>query len=313
MPVHTQRAPTYGKKKPVVNPAAAAIFGSATSKSLSREPLADVTETLNNLKIEDHENSHNEASRDESTEESDKNDISDTQVKNDEVKSDTEDISAPIPPPKCLSPALATQAAYLEPLTKAYEIDRRVPLIGQLWDELLPTNCAVEKIAEASYAEVYRVTTGDVSSIIKIMPLKVPHDPSCLKNPTAIRVEDVVSEIRIMNLLTEVPGCVTFKDAHLVQGKPNAKLAQAHIDWVEFWGEETYFLHPSEYTRNSMFLAIELGDAGTSLDKIEIESLDMVWDIFLGTVMALSRAENYCEFEASLSFLYSTNLQLTKV
>src|SRR6266536_2789084 len=129
MPVRSRRAPTYGKKKPAVNPAAAAIFGNAAIKSPPppREPLADVTEALNNLKVEDHASSQNESSRDESTEVSDESDSSNIQVKDVEVKIDTEEVNAPISQPKFLPPALATQAAHLEPLTKAYEIDRREP------------------------------------------------------------------------------------------------------------------------------------------------------------------------------------------
>jgi len=53
------------------------------------------------------------------------------------------------------------------------------------------------------------------------------------------------------------------------------------------------------YTEDTLFLAIELGDAGTVLEDVAINDNDQLWDIFLGVVVALSHAEASFQFEVS--------------
>jgi serine/threonine-protein kinase haspin len=177
----------------------------------------------------------------------------------------------------------------------------------QDWDIVLPPNSTLEKIAEASFAEVYRVTTADGrTSILKIMQLKVSTDAASIDMKTAIPVETVISEIRIMNALTEVPGFVTFKDAHLIQGKPGLPIKQAYEDHREnliSLRKDSDFPDPDDFTPDSTFLVIELGDAGVELEICALESVEKVWDIFLGIVIALARAELSNEFEVCLSII----------
>jgi serine/threonine-protein kinase haspin len=134
------------------------------------------------------------------------------------------------------------------------------------------------------------------------MQLKIPTDPASLKNDTASDVKNVVSEIRIMNALTVVPGFVRFKDAHLVQGTPPDAVARAFEKFQKEKkgkkkAEASWFPLPSSYIEESAFLVIELGDAGLALENIKIKDLDQVWDVFIGVVMALSRGEVANEFE----------------
>ena len=140
------------------------------------------------------------------------------------------------------------------------------------------------------------------------MQLKVPTDSASLKNDTASDVKNVVSEIRIMNALTVVPGFVRFKDAHLVQGTPPDAVARAFEKFEnEKEGkkkvEASWFPLPSSYIEESTFLVIELGDAGLALENIEIKDIDQVWDVFIGVVMALSRGEVANEFEVRFFFI----------
>lgn len=103
-----------------------------------------------------------------------------------------------------------------------------------------------------------------------------------------------------MNALTEVPGFVLFKDAHLIRGIPSKEIAaayEAHLPKLKKYGSG--FPHPEQYSEDSTFLVIELGDAGEVLEDFKFDSIEQVWDIFLGTVMALGRAENEFEFEVS--------------
>jgi len=196
---------------------------------------------------------------------------------------------------------------YLLPLTSAYKADRSTVLAIQDWSNILPESSTLTKIAEASYAEVYRISSNGESSIIKVMQLKVPTDPASLKNDAASEVKNVVSEIRIMNALTIVPGFVRFKDAHLVQGTPPDAVARAFERFEnekegKKKAEASWFPLPSSYIEESTFLVIELGDAGLALENIGIEYIDQVWDVFIGVVMALSRGEVANEFEVCFFF-----------
>ncbi|KAH9208586.1 hypothetical protein DL95DRAFT_311564 [Leptodontidium sp. 2 PMI_412] len=104
-----------------------------------------------------------------------------------------------------------------------------------------------------------------------------------------------------MNVLTEVPGFVGFKDAHLIKGRFAPSLEEAFYEYIADDGEyeprETHFPDPEIFTEESTFLVLELADAGEVLEDMPIETIDQVWDVFLGVCMALSRAEYLCEFE----------------
>ncbi|KAB8301538.1 hypothetical protein EYC80_003384 [Monilinia laxa] len=102
--------------------------------------------------------------------------------------------------------------------------------------------------------------------------------------------------MRLMNALTEIPGFVKFKDAHIVEGKPPAAFVEAYEGHLNAGGE-SYFPHPNKISKHAVFLAIELGDAGHVLEKYPIQNIDQLWDIFLGVVFALARAEIEYEFE----------------
>lgn len=197
------------------------------------------------------------------------------------------------PTPLPINPRLA---ASLLPLLAAYEKDNGYPLATKNWDDVLAPGSSIQKIAEASYAEVFRITNPVGSSILKLLRLKVPTDPTSKKSDTAIKVDTVVSEMRLMNALTEIPGFVNFKDAHIVEGKPPAAFVTAYEGHLDVGGE-SYFPHPNKISKHAVFLAIELGDAGHVLEKYPIKNVDQLWDIFLGVVIALARAEIEHEFE----------------
>jgi hypothetical protein len=183
------------------------------------------------------------------------------------------------------------------------------------WDIVLPPNSTLVKIAEASFAEVYRVTTSNNdTSILKIMQLKVSSDPVSIDMSTTISAETVISEIRIMNAMTEIPGFVTFKDAHIIKGKPGLPIKEAyeHHRQIHLLPErkDSDFPDPDDYTADSTFLVIELGDAGVELENYQLDTVEKVWDILLGIIIALARAELSNEFEVCFS-LISSHISLT--
>lgn len=171
------------------------------------------------------------------------------------------------------------------------------------WNDILDDDADLEKIAEASYAEVYRVTTKAGSSILKVMRIKLPELPDSLDIETAIDVNILISELRIMNALTTVPGFVTFKDGHLVQGMVPRCIRRAfarHEDHLKELELESYFPSPPSDDTEAWFLVVELGDAGQVLDECELDSVEKFWDVFIGVAIALARAEIINDFEVRL-------------
>lgn len=207
-------------------------------------------------------------------------------------------------PPTSPSPE---HASYLDALLDlALEDD--LPISLESWTSILPVNSTLTKIAEASFAEVYRITTLSATSIVKIMPLKSPDDPASLIRTYASSISDVIPELRIMNTLTEIPGFVTFKGARIVTGNQSPEFVKAWEVWgrrddyvpEDEWEWNSEFEHPLKYGEDALFLAIELGDAGEVLEDVIIDSVEKVWDAWLGAVIALARAEVLNEFEVSL-------------
>ncbi|KAJ5054507.1 uncharacterized protein L3040_000778 [Drepanopeziza brunnea f. sp. 'multigermtubi'] len=303
-----------------------------STRSTRSQPLDDwrsITQTLDEVS---QESPRPKANQDESSESRDSeeedgevepgsNDDSSQDTGNDEAEpeSDAEDLdtdsrvadrSAPLQEDSILPNSEHTgidRTYYGEPAPKhlailadAYKIDRGSELIVSKWSEVIPPSAIISKIAEASFAEVYRINIKQGTSIIKLLQLNVPNDPASSLIETAIDAIDLVAEIRIMNILAEVPGFVGFKDAHLMKGKWAPAL---HVAYTEYLGKEigeeanSYFPDPETFTDESTFLVLELADAGTVLDECEVATIDQVWDLLLGVIMALGRAEVECEFE----------------
>jgi serine/threonine-protein kinase haspin len=315
------RARTYGRRKQTATAAASAIFGSASSpqqqspSSPARAPLRDLTTLLSNLDIRAKEDGRGEEFEPSSSNAKNKHPrrthLSEKQqekgqiINNDkssdsspsESSQNSDDISVPFRSGNYTPDTLA-----LLPLLEKYKADTQRRLPVEKWDDVLPAGSQVVKIAEASYAEVYRVSIDGSESILKVMQLKIPSDEASLQCYTAIEISQVVSEVRVMNALTEYPGFVTFKAAHLIRGKPCASLIRARND-CERWDPKaglSNFPNPSTFTGNSIFLAIELGDAGQVLEEVDIVNSDQLWDIFLGVVVALAAAEEMFNFEVCL-------------
>lgn len=258
---------TYGSKRSVITAGSSAIFG-GNAESLVLDSVDDLTEALAETGLGE-------------------------TAANDFDSSSTEAESS-------ISEASASELAVpgLELLIEAHKADTGHGISVLPWTSVLPCGSSITKIAEASFAEVYRVTTKAGSSIIKIMQLKVPSDIASYELETAAEVEHVISEIRIMNALTTVPGYVTFKGTYIVQGPPPKAIADAHEAHLPKLEEGSWFPHPATgFNENSTFLVLELGDAGDVLERVPLDQLHKVWDLFLGVVMALARAEITNEFE----------------
>lgn len=182
------------------------------------------------------------------------------------------------------------------------------------WADVCLPGDRIEKIAEASYAEVYRITNEHGTSIIKTVRLESPIKPqtkaqerSGLVDEEPHPEEDMLGELRISEWLADIPGFVVYKEQYVVKGKAPKALLETHQAFHRRMKRKDpdrlqFYPSPSRYLDETRFLVVELGDAGTALEDFELTSISQVWDIFLHTALALARAEDLIEFEVSPRF-----------
>ncbi|KAL6809151.1 hypothetical protein GGI42DRAFT_317246 [Trichoderma sp. SZMC 28013] len=177
------------------------------------------------------------------------------------------------------------------------------------WGDVCPPGDQIVKIAEASSAEVYRITNKRGTSIIKAIRLPSPIKPltktqvaSGLVDEEPHSQDDVNNELQISEWLSDVPGFAVYKERYIVQGKTTSELLETHQTVQkkmkrEDPGRAQYYPSPSRYLDDTKFLVVELGDAGKSLENWPLDSVNQLWDIFLLEAIALARAEEVAMFE----------------
>lgn len=198
-----------------------------------------------------------------------------------------------------------------EPSPEEEEVTSYDDLRVLSWADVCPAGDRIEKIAEASYAEVYRITNAHGTSIIKVVRLESPIKPqtkaqerSGLVDEEPHSEEDMRGELHISEWLADIPGFVVYKEQYVVKGKAPKALLETHQAFHRRMKRKDpdrlqYYPSPSRYLDDTRFLVVELGDAGTALEDFELTSISEVWDIFLHTALALARAEDMVEFEVS--------------
>ncbi|KAK2591393.1 hypothetical protein QQS21_010918 [Conoideocrella luteorostrata] len=177
------------------------------------------------------------------------------------------------------------------------------------WDDVCPPGDRIEKIAEASYAEVYRVTNERGTSVIKVIRLPSPIKPqtkaqvrSKLVDEEPHSEEDVNGELQISEWLADVPGFVVYKERYVVLGKTSRALLETHQVFQRRMkrkdpGRAQFYPSPSRYLDDTKFLVVELGDAGVALEDWKLTNQSHLWDIFFLEAIALARAEEIAMFE----------------
>ena len=177
------------------------------------------------------------------------------------------------------------------------------------WDDVCPPGDTIQKIAEASYAEVYRISNERGTSIIKVIRLQSPIKPqtkpqqrSGLVDEEPHSEESLSGELQISEWLADVPGFVVYKERYVVQGKAPKALLETHQAFHRRMKRQDpdrlqFYPSPSRYLDETRFMVVELGDAGTALEDFVLDDIAQVWDIFLHTAIALARAEELVQFE----------------
>jgi serine/threonine-protein kinase haspin len=186
------------------------------------------------------------------------------------------------------------------------------------WSQSLECFFDIIKIAEASYGEVYRLklksnhpefNTSD-ESVLKILALKPEqqHEQRNKSNAQAEKeslmssIDNVIAEVKLLQRMVDIPGFTNFRDIRVLKGRPSKAFATA---WKKFnsersKNEKSIFPDPSKkasYSEDQMWAVIEMQDAGTDLERIKLNTVWTIWDVFWSVVLALAKAEQEAEFE----------------
>ncbi|KAI0834452.1 hypothetical protein F5Y06DRAFT_278678 [Hypoxylon sp. FL0890] len=219
--------------------------------------------------------------------------------------------NVPIPPrneaSKLLTPRILSPCKPNIPVDMATEREGELQVLS--WSDICPTGDKIVKIAEASYAEVYRVTNDRGTSIIKVIRMESPikaqtkaQQKSGLVDEDPHSESDLMGELKISEWLADIPGFVVYKERYIVQGKACRELLETHQAFHKKLKRQDpdrlqFYPSPSRYLDDTRFLVVELGDAGTALEDFDLQSVDQLWDIFFHVAIALARAETHIEFE----------------
>ncbi|KAH9881146.1 hypothetical protein J1614_001641 [Plenodomus biglobosus] len=242
-------------------------------------------------------------------------------------------------PPLLLTPEPTPEpediySAYVCPLLSFS--DRKTLLSFDAWAKEIEPHFAISKIAEASFSEVYRLSSTSpnmkAESVLKVVALKTPPSAPfpCQLSARAVRdrnaqlqkeqderfekdeykshVSDVLSEVRLLQNLTPIPGFTVFRSLSLLRGRPSS--SQAFTSAWHAWnrarprGKKSEFPDPakkSSYDDTQLWAVIEMQDAGTDVEKLMeaggLKSVWEVWDVFWGVACSIAKAEEGVRFE----------------
>ncbi|KAF9890896.1 hypothetical protein FE257_005472 [Aspergillus nanangensis] len=172
----------------------------------------------------------------------------------------------------------------------------------------------VVKMAEGSYGEVYKLRLREEvckremsksklarlkaygDGVFKIVPLRAKSGPGSKK---FTKIDEIVSEVKMLKYLDPIPGFARFREIHVVQGRFPESFQKA---WDHYKETKDDCLNPDPssskaYPDTQLWAIVEMDDAGCELEKFAWSSTFQIYDIFWGVAMALARAEEYAMFE----------------
>lgn len=225
--------------------------------------------------------------------------------------------------------------SYVAPLLSLQSFKRSIIPFKQ-WSSTLEPHFTIAKIAEASFSEVYRLSATNMEytsmkeSVLKLVPLRSPpglapqrKPPSrAARNPEAqarkekehqeeedswkSHVDDVYSEVKLLQNLNYIPGFTHFRELTVLQGRPSKTIADAWKSWnkVRPRGRKSEFPDPGKrasYDDTQLWAVIEMQDAGTDVEKVMdqggLSTIWEIWDVFWGVCLSVAKAEEDCQFE----------------
>ena len=205
-------------------------------------------------------------------------------------------------------------AEYASPLLSLSNEPTPSPTPFADWTAAIAPHFSLTKIAEASYGEVYRLSSlhsglrlpRSSESVLKLIALRPPGPPPASASARAriaamSAVADVASEVRLLRLMTPVPGFTNFRDVRVVQGRPPGVVVEA---WRAFDRDvrKSEFADPgkkSTYREDQLWAIVEMQDAGVDLEGRVVKTVWEAWDVFWGVACALAKGEEFAGYEVS--------------
>ncbi|KAM0697795.1 hypothetical protein Q7P36_002649 [Cladosporium allicinum] len=199
------------------------------------------------------------------------------------------------------------------------------------WADGLREDFSLVKIAEASFGEVYRLSlhpeaaedpdlplSKNDESVLKVIALTQPaetlpkskrdRERALKKAENMSKPDDVASELKLLQRLSDIPGFTNFRDLRVLRGRPPGPFAEAFqaFNAAQKAADKELSIFPdpakkASYSKDQLWAVIEMQDAGTDLEKLVAQgvssSIWVVWDIFWQVVLALAKGEEEAEFE----------------
>ncbi|WWD18745.1 hypothetical protein CI109_103199 [Kwoniella shandongensis] len=173
----------------------------------------------------------------------------------------------------------------------------------------IPSFTGLTKVGEASYSEVFGLTTTSstnnaVDFVLKIIPLLDEQSREATSKdgpmPDCSSPEDVAREIEVTKTMGQVPGggFVKFQGAYIVEGEYPAELLEQWDTFKRTLGSAS--VRPSKLPSSQKYCLIALSHAGLDLESFKfdiargwIQAAGVFWQI----VASLARAEEWTKFE----------------
>lgn len=199
------------------------------------------------------------------------------------------------------------------------------------WADGLREDFSLVKIAEASFGEVYRLSlhpeaaedpdlplSKNDESVLKVIALTQPtetlpkskrdRERALKKAENMSKPDDVASELKLLQRLSDIPGFTNFRDLRVLRGRPPGPFAEAFqaFNAAQKAADKELSIFPdpakkASYSKDQLWAVIEMQDAGTDLEKLVAQgvssSIWVVWDLFWQVVLALAKGEEEAEFE----------------
>ena len=183
------------------------------------------------------------------------------------------------------------------------------------WEPLVK----VSKVAQGSYGTVLRMQSRKKSkmyTIWKMIPLR-PRQGKGSHQKDQTFIDDALTELKTLSLLSEIPGFVQFRrPAHVLKGSLPEGLHKVSQDYDKYHPEEVakHGKNRTDYSEEQLWLLLEMTDAGTDLETIMDRGFPdgtcliryepvwgmtprQTWDIFWGVSGALANGEVHANFE----------------
>ena len=166
---------------------------------------------------------------------------------------------------------------------------------------------AIKKLSDGSFGDVYKLiphsSTKSSSKnrleqlgggVLKIMPLA---GNTGFGSRKFSRVENVVSEVKLLRRLDALHGFTRFRDVHVVQGRYPDSFVQAYYTFDQEV-RPCEAPNPVKFTEKQLYAIVDMDDAGEDLEScVEGPNIFQIHDIFWATAIVLAHGETKVEFE----------------